>query len=240
MARLPRLYLPDTPVHAIVRGNDRQAIFRSDGDRIFFHRCMVENSRRFEVRVHAYVFMTNHVHLLATGARPDSLSRLMQTVGRRYVGYFNYLHRRTGTLWEGRYKSSLVECDRYFLACQRYIEMNPVRAGMVSGPDSFPWSSFAHHTQGRPDDLVTPHALVLALGKGKETRRCAYEALFDTELPLATIVAIRDAVNKGWALGDDDFCKRVETLTGRRASRGKAGRPKSRRKQAGEPARELA
>lgn len=143
MARLPRLWISGLPEHLIIRGNNRQAIFRSDGDRVFFHRCLVEISSRCQVDVHAYVLMGNHVHLLATGREADSISRMIQATGRRYVSYFNYLYKRTGTLWEGRFRSSAVQTDRYLLTCQRYIELNPVRAGIVADPMDFPWSSIA-------------------------------------------------------------------------------------------------
>src|SRR4051812_18507564 len=134
MPRLPRFFAEGVPSHVILRGNNRQAVFLTEGDRIFFHRCLAELAQESSVAVHAYVFMTNHVHLLATGALRASISKLMQRLGTRYVGYFNYLHDRTGSLWEGRYKASLVEAERYFLTCQRYIELNPVRAGMVTHP----------------------------------------------------------------------------------------------------------
>src|SRR5688572_25335981 len=180
MARLPRPFIPGLPCHVRIRGNNRQAIFRSEGDRVFLHRCLIESTRRNGVDVHAYVFMTNHVHLLATSALPGAMGRAIQSLGRRYVSYFNYLYGRTGTLWEGRFKSNPVKADRYFLACMRYIEMNPVRAGIVNTPGNFVWSSHGFHANGKPDDLVTPHEVYLGLGKSEASRRSAYLHLFDS------------------------------------------------------------
>lgn len=224
MARLPRLLLPGFPVHLVVRGNDRQPIFRSEGDRIFFHRCLVETTQRFEVTVHAYVFMTNHVHLLATASRARSHSQVVQAMGRRYVSYFNFLHGRTGTLWEGRFRSSIVESDRYLLACQRYIERNPVRACIVAAPRDYAWSSHRCIAEGRSDDLVTPHELALGLGFDEASRRRAYRKLFDQAPDDEEIERIRDALNYGWGLGSADFCAFVESQAGRAAARRTAGR----------------
>jgi len=225
MARLPRLFMPEFPVHAVVRGNDRQDIFQSEGDRIYFHRCLVETTRKHQTAVHAYVFMTNHVHLLVTGKTPDSLGKVIQTMGRRYVAYFNYLYRRTGTLWEGRFKSSVVQTERYFLACQRYIEMNPVRAGLVERPADFFWSSFMANRIGRPDDLVTPHSLYLEMGRTPDSRHAAYARLFEGEMG-GDDKTIRDALQQGWAVGDQEFCERLGHTTGRRLAPRPRGRPR--------------
>ena len=209
-----------------MRGNDRQAIFRTDGDRIFFHRCLVETSRRFGVAVHAYVFMTNHVHLLATGSAADSLGRMVQSMGRRYVSYFNYLYERTGTLWEGRFKSCPVETERYFLVCHRYVELNPVRAEMVGDPWAFQWSSFRANAFGHPDDLVTPHSLYLELGASEVRRRRAYQGLFGSPIDAPTLAAIRYAAGRGWALGGGKFLAKLEELSGRPVAPRKRGRPR--------------
>jgi putative transposase len=223
MARLPRLRIPDYPLHVVVRGNNRQLIFRSDGDRLFFHRTLTEVSRKFGARVHAYVYMPNHVHLLVSGAQEMSVSKTIQSLGRRYVAYFNLIHRRTGTLWEGRFHSSLVDTERYFLACQRYIELNPVRAGMCCHPSEFEWSSHRHYARGLPDDLITRHALH---DEHFHSGPAAYCRIFDHDVPRETIQAIRDAVHHGWALGDDHFRARITELSGRRSERlTVAGRP---------------
>ncbi|WP_212756706.1 transposase [Usitatibacter rugosus] len=210
------MYVPGVPNHVIVRGNNRQAIFGSEGDRIFFHRCLAERAPVHGVSIHAYVMMTNHVHLLATGSGSMSISRLMQSIGRRYVGYYNHQHDRTGTLWEGRHKSIPVETDRHLVDCQRYIELNPVRAGIVKHPADYPWSSHRHFAFDKPDTLVTPHELIVTLGyKGERT--LAYRSLFEEDLDAETLQKIRSSVQKGWALGSDAFCKQLESLGGRRA-----------------------
>jgi putative transposase len=225
MARRQRLYVPGYPAHIVVRGNNRQVVFRSEGDRVYFHRCLVETTRRFGMAVHAYVFMDNHVHILGTGEATDTLSKVVQSVGRRYVSYFNYLHGRTGTLWEGRFHSSLVESERYFRVCHQYVEANPVRAGMAEDPGLFRWSSHGANAFDRADDLVTPHSLYMELGGSELDRRRAYRRLFDLPIDEATLAAIRHAERKGWALGGTEFCERLEALSGRRAMPRKRGRP---------------
>jgi putative transposase len=169
--------------------------------------------------------MSNHVHLLASADRAESLAMIIQSMGRRYVSYFNYMYERTGTLWEGRYRSCLVETDRYFLACSRYIEMNPVRAGLVQAPCEHVWSSHRFSAFGHADDLVTPHEVYLGLSPDPSRRAAAYQALFEHELGAGEITSIREALNKGWALGRSAFCEEVERLTGRRATPSKRGRP---------------
>jgi len=148
----------------------------------------------------------------------------MQRLGRRYVGYFNYLHGRTGTLWEGRYKSTLVEAERYFLACQRYIELNPVRAGMHDHPGAYRWSSYHHAARGAPDDLVSLHEVFQNLGRDPAERRKAYLELFENDIDEETLRKIRDSVQAGWALGSDAFCEKVKNQGGRRPSRLPRGR----------------
>ena len=211
-------------MHLVVRGNDRRDIFRSEGDRVFFHRCLAEVSRRHEVQVHAYVLMSNHVHLLATGRGANSLAKLVQGMGRRYVSYFNYLHGRTGTLWEGRFHSSLVQEERYFLACHRYIEMNPVRAGMVGRPGEYAWSSFAFNRLGKPDDLLTPHSVYLSLGSTESRRQQAYGRIFENGM--GDEEAIRDALRRGSPVGDRQFCRELEEISGRRILPRPRGRPR--------------
>lgn len=225
MPRLKRLFAPGTPQHLILRGVDRQDIFLTEGDRIHFHRCLANLAPEASVTVHAYVLMTNHVHLLATGALRHSIPRLMHRLGTRYAGYFNYLHDRTGGLWEGRYKSTLVEAERYFLTCQRYIELNPVRARMVAHPAQYRWSSYGSNAEGRPDDLVTPHELFARLGSSAEDREGAYRELFETDIDSETLARIRDCTQHGWALGSEEFVKALDGRGSRRASRLPLGRP---------------
>jgi putative transposase len=224
MARLPRFFLPDTPQHVIQRGNDRQAIFDTLADRVFYKECLTFAARRHGVAVHAYVLMTNHVHLLVTPGAATSLPCTMQSVGRVYVRYFNAQRGRSGTLWEGRYKAAIVDCDGYFLACMRYIEQNPVRAGLVERPGQYPWSSHGANAIGTSDPLVSAHGLYRKLGTSPAARRSAYRALFDGPVAEAEVAAIRDATQNAWALGDAEFRRNVEQLS-RRAERARMGRP---------------
>jgi putative transposase len=229
MPRLPRLWMPGVAEHLIVRGNNRQLIFRSEGDRAFFHRCMVGHARDLGLAIHAYVFMPNHVHLLATGATMRSLSYFFQAMGRRYVSYYNYLHRRTGTLWEGRFRSFPVQTERYLLTCQRYIELNPVRAGIVRAPTEFAWSSHRFYAEDRPDDAITPHEVYRGLGSDHDARREAYLALFDQDFHRDTLEQVRYCVNFGWALGTPGFCRDIEKASGRPARPKLQGVPRRRR-----------
>jgi putative transposase len=168
--------------------------------------------------------MTNHVHILITPATPAGISNVMQSVGRRYVRYFNSAQQRTGTLWEGRYRATPIDSDRYLLTCYRYVELNPVRAGLVKEPGDYRWSSFRANAFGEPDPLVSPHKLYLALGGDAESRRAAYRRLFITTLDENTLSQIREASNKSWALGDEQFRLRITEMTQRRAfSRGHGG-----------------
>ena len=219
MARLVRIAPPGTPLHLVVRGNDHQSIFHGDGDRVFFHRCLVEARRRYGLAVHAYVFMTNHVHLLATPSVAGATSRTLQSVGRRYVAYFNKMYQRTGTLWEGRFRSSPVASDHHLLACYRYIEMNPVRARMTAIPEQHIWSSHRCNLGLAADDLVEPHSLFLGISTSDAKRVARYRSLCAEALDPALIERMRDCLNHGWAFGDDAWCEQIGALTGRRARR---------------------
>lgn len=226
MARLPRFFLSDQPLHVIQRGNNRSPIFAADNDYRFYLRCLKEAADAQSLIVHAYVLMTNHVHLLVTPETEFSLSKTMQSIGRRYVQYFNHAYGRTGTLWEGRYKSTLIDSERYLLTCMRYIEFNPVRATMAEHPGDYPWSSHCANAQGRPDELIAPHSLYRRLGRTDDERQSAYRQLFRAQIPRADVEAIRDATNKAWALGDSRFRAKVETLSNRRATPKPRGRPR--------------
>jgi putative transposase len=225
MPRLGRYFLPDQPQHVIQRGNDRQAVFFSDEDREAYLAWLLEAARKHGCAIHAYVLMTNHVHLLATPARADSLPRMMQSLGRRYVRYLNDAHRRTGTLWEGRYRAAPIDSDRYLMLCARYIELNPVRARMVRHPRDYRWSSYRANALGAADALVTPHALYLSLGRGKAERQASYRELFREKLTDEFIADLRLATNGGWALGDDAFKRRIAKRAKRRAEPLPRGRP---------------
>jgi putative transposase len=216
MARLPRLYFPGCAQHVIQRGNNRQACFYQEADYKAYLSFLKEAASKYQVVIHAFVLMTNHVHLLVTASDEQGVSRLMQAQGRKYVQYFNFTYGRTGTLWEGRYKSTLVDADNYVLAVYRYIELNPVRAGMVSHASEYPWSSYQSNALGKPIQLLTAHSLYLQLGKTGEERLSAYRSLFRGRMPERELAAIREATNKAWALGDDRFKAQIAAKTGRR------------------------
>lgn len=198
MARQSRFVLPDVAVHIIQRGNDRMPCFRCDEDFLVYLALLRELAREFNCAVHAYCLMTNHVHLLLTPQAVDSCSKLMKHLGQRYTQYFNRRYERSGTLWEGRFRSCVAESARYVLACYRYIELNPVRAGMVSHPGAYLWSSYAVNSGSRADALVSPHPEILALAPGHH--HSAYRQLFDEELDDALLTAIRDATNGGYPM----------------------------------------
>lgn len=185
-----------------------------------------ENSNKFEVAIHAYVLMGNHFHLLATPQTADGLAQMMQSVGRRYVRYFNDRQRRTGTLWEGRFKSTLIQSERYLLSCMAYIDLNPVRAGMVSSAGDYPWSAFAHSIGRRTDRLITPHPLFWELGNTPFAREAAYAQLVQEGVNSVQQKALTDATLQGWALGEPGFVADLQKMTQRRASKALAGRPR--------------
>ncbi|NTV11967.1 MAG: transposase [Zoogloea sp.] len=226
MPRRPRLILPGVPLHIIQRGNNRQACFCADEDCRLYLDWLKEYAGKTGCQIHAYVLMTNHVHLLVSTSSANGAGAMMKALGQRYVQYFNHTYRRSGTLWEGRFRSCLTQEDRYFLACQRYIELNPVRAGMVEHPAEYRWSSYRANAQGEENALLTPHPLFLALGKDSSERQPAYRELFRTELEPGLLDAIRQATNGNYALGDGRFGDQVAQALGRRALPGKAGRPR--------------
>ena len=225
MARLPRLTLPGYPHHVIQRGNNRQAIFASAKDYQTLLDLLDENAKKFGVSVHAYVLMSNHFHLLATPDTAEGLPQMMQAVGRRYVRYFNDTQKRTGTLWEGRYKSTLIQTDRYLLACMAYIDLNPVRAGLVAQARDYPWSSHGHYIGQRIDKLINPHALFWELGNTPFAREAAYAALVHSGISPVQQTALTDSALRGWALGEPDFVADLQKRTQRRVAKGLAGRP---------------
>lgn len=227
MARLPRLTLTGYPHHVILRGNNRQDIFKSRADYQRMLSLLEEHSRAQGVEVHAYVLMTNHVHLLLTPQQEQALPKMMQAVGRSYVQAFNKLHGRSGTLWEGRYRSTLIQTDRYLLACMVYMDLNPVRAHMVAQPAEHPWSSHLHYIGRHNDRLITPHALYWALGNTPFAREAAYAELVHAGISKDQQGALTDATLRGWALGDQAFVAHLSGQTPRRVSKAQAGRPVS-------------
>jgi len=216
MARLPRLYLPGCAQHVVQQGNNQEACFYDEADYKAYLSFLKDSAAKYQVAIHAFVLMTNHVHMLVTPGDSQGVGRMMQAQGRKYVQYFNYTHDRTGTLWEGRYKSTLVDADNYLLTVYRYIELNPVRAGMVSHASEYPWSSYQGNALGKPIQLLTPHTLYSRLGKTDVERQSAYRALFRGKMPERDLAAIRESTNKGWVLGNDWFKAQIEAKTGRR------------------------
>lgn len=219
MARLPRIVVPGQALHIIQRGNNRQPCFFAHDDYRFYLDCLTDAARRHGTHVHAYVLMTNHVHLLLTPESEPAPSMMLQSVGRRYVRYINRVYRRSGTLWEGRYKSTLIDSDRYLLTCSRYIELNPVRAQMVRKPEDYPWSSYRSNTDGPTEPVITPHPLYLALGATQPARARVYRALFERHLDTNDIQNIREATETGTVLGNDRFREAVESALRRRIDR---------------------
>lgn len=225
MARLPRLTLADYPHHIIQRGNNRQAIFTTAADYRYLLALLAENAKTFSVDLHAYVLMSNHFHLLATPHDNNGLPKMMQAVGRSYVRYFNDLQGRTGTLWEGRYKSTLIQTDRYLLTCMAYIDLNPVRAGMVLEPKDYPWSSYGYYVGLRGETFVTPHALFWELANTPFGREAAYSDMVRAGVSLDQQKALTQSALTGWALGEAAFLDDLQNLTTRRAYQARAGRP---------------
>jgi putative transposase len=225
MPRRARLNLPGVPWHIIQRGNNRSKCFFADGDYRFYLDCLREFAGKFQCAVHAYVLMTNHVHLLLSPEETGSASQMMKQLGQRYVQYVNRTHQRSGTLWEGRFRSCLTQSEEYLLTCYRYIELNPVRAAMVGHPRAYPWSSYRCNAEGNSDVLITPHEEYRRLGKTEESRREAYCALLEADLDPRRIEEIRCATNGNTALGGNRFKAQIEGTLGRRARRGLPGRP---------------
>jgi putative transposase len=218
MARLPRFVIPGVPQHVILRGNNRALIFAASEDYQFFLEKLKTACDKHGCALHAYVLMTNHVHFLISPSGMESLPKAMQMLGRYYVQYFNFHYRRSGTLFEGRYRATLIDTQEYLLTCMRYIELNPVRANMVENPAAYAWSSYHCNALGEPNALLTPHDEYLCLGKNEVERLAAYQCLFTDHLSELGLAAIRDATNKGWPLGSDHFKQLVQNQLNIRAA----------------------
>jgi len=212
MPRRARFCPAGYPAHLIQRGNNRQAIFTCDADLAAYANWLAEGAERFEVSIHGWVFMTNHVHLLATPTSDRGLSQLMQSLGRLYVRRFNYIYSRSGTLFEGRFKTCIVQEEQYFLTCLRYIELNPVRAGLVKNPADYHWSSYQAHAFGSNARMWTPHNLYLNLGMNHQQRQHAWRALINDTLNLELLAKIRHCANTGLVLGSESFREQVHQL----------------------------
>ena len=225
MARHPRLALPGYPHHVIQRGNNRQPIVLDEADRKMLYSLWLEESQRHKVAVNAYVLLDNHFHLLLTPPSEEAMSLMMQSVGRSYVRYFNKRHNRTGTLWEGRYKSSVLDSEAYLLTCMSYIDLNPVRAGIVDAPENFDWSSYKHLIGQKIDKLVTPHALYWGLGNTPFSREAAYAEFVSSGLSATIQKDLTESVLKGRVVGRPEFLKTLQKKTQRPILPQKAGRP---------------
>lgn len=226
MARLPRLTVPGYPHHLIQRGNNRQAIFESKADYELLLALLEEHAARQQVALHSYVLMSNHFHVLATPSTGEGIPHMMQAVGRQYVRHFNLRHGRSGTLWEGRYKSTLIQAERYLLACMVYIDLNPVRAGLAADPAEYPWSSHRHYVGGQTQRLITPHPLYWELGNTPFARDLAYSELVRSGISEGEQRVLTDATLRGWALGDPDYVADLQRRTQRRVEKARPGRPR--------------
>lgn len=224
MARRPRIVLPDVPLHIIQRGNNRQACFCGDSDHLVYLDLLARYAKAAACAVHAYVLMSNHVHLLLSPPDKGAPARLMKLLGQRYVQYFNRRHQRSGTLWEGRYRSCLVQDEHYLLVCQRYIELNPVRAGMAAEPGGYRWSSFHANANGQRDKVITPHPVYREISVSDGERQQRYRALFDDALPQNMLNHLRHASNGNYTFGSLQFEQSVMRAAGRPAVPQRGGR----------------
>lgn len=229
MPRRARLAIAGIPWHIIQRGNNRTACFYADEDYVRYLETLGEMARKYGCDIHAYVLMTNHVHLLLTPKKTDSAGLLMKHLGQRYVQYINRVYRRSGTLWEGRFRSCLTQNEEYVLSCYRYIELNPVRAAMVAHPSDYRWSSYRINADGLYSSLLTPQGEYLRLGRSDTERQEAYRALFSAHVDAKRIEEIRDATNGNYVLGNERFKEQIEDALKRRVVRAKKGRPKKER-----------
>jgi len=225
MPRKPRFYVPGAPVHAVQRGHNRSAVFFDDFDYLEYLRCLKQAADDCGCTVHAYALMSNHVHLLLTPERADSVGRLFQSVGRHYVRHINATYQRHGGLWEGRYKCNVVESQAYLLSCMRYIEMNPVRAGMVEHPAQYRWSSYAFNALGVSNAILAMQAEYAALGRAPEERQSVYRGLFDRLHDADELALLRSALQTGTPLGNDKFKAEIEVALNLKVGYARRGRP---------------
>ncbi len=226
MPRKPRFFLPNVPVHMIIRGNNRQSVFIETDDYLAYQRWMKEGSDVCNCQIHAYVLMTNHVHILLSADKPSNISKFSQSLGRKYVPYFNHKYGKSGTLWEGRFKASSIDSEYYLLACYCYIEMNPVRAGMVSDSKDYLWSSHLANAYGARDELLSAHSLYLRLGATKKARQMNYRDLFSEEIGSDLLSEIRHSTQTGTPLGNKKFRDKIEALLQVKVGYSRRGRPR--------------
>jgi len=226
MPRKPRFYVPGAPVHAVQRGHNRFAVFFDDLDYLEYLRCLKQAADSCSCEVHAYVLMSNHVHLLLTPGRADSVGRLFQSIGRHYVRHINSTYRRHGGLWEGRYKSNVIESQAYLLSCMRYIELNPVRAGMVDHPAKYRWSSYASNALGVSNAVISAQAEYVALGRLPDARQFTYRGLFDRVADADELALLRCALQTGTPLGNVRFKMEIESALDLKVGFARRGRPR--------------
>ncbi len=225
MPRKRRFFLANVPVHIVQRGRSREPVFFDDGDCSAYLHWLAEASERYDCAIHAYVLMTNHVHILATPSKEDGLSKMMQYLGLRYVPYINHRYNMSGSIWEGRFKASLIDSDEYLLTCMRYIELNPVRANMVKQVRSYRWSSYGANALGRSDTLVQAHSVYQALAKTRKQRLDTYKALFKLGIEREEMMSINNAWRTGTPLGNDRFKANIEQVLQRKVGQNRRGRP---------------
>lgn len=226
MSRRCRIHLDGVPLHIVQRGHNREPCFFGEDDYSSYLHWLGEALTECDCELHAYVLMTNHVHLLLTPRQAEAVPKLIISLGRRYVQYINRSYHRTGTLWDSRYKSSLVQAETYLLACHRYIEMNPVRAAMVEDPAHYRWTSYRANGLGQAEARLSPHPLYRALGRDDKERQAAYRALFAAHLDRTAIDDIRLALQQSQPLGDQRFYATIEQQTGIRHEAKPRGRPR--------------
>lgn len=226
MPRRSRIIVPDIPLHIIQRGNNHQPCFFADEDYLLYLDWLEEYAKSEGCSIHSYVLMTNHVHILLTPETSKSAGTLMKRLGQRYVQHINRTYKRSGTLWEGRYRSCIVQQQEYLFSCQKYIEMNPVRSGIVQHPGEYRWSSYLINCQGNASGLLKPHPLYQSLGLTNTDYQIAYQQMYQSELETGEIDKIRKATNGNFALGNDRFQNEIGKVLGRRVAPGRAGRPK--------------
>ena len=226
MPRRSRIIMPGVPTHIIQRGNNRQVCFYADEDYQLYLDWLKEYAQATDCAIHAYVLMTNHVHLLLTPAEVDSTGALMKRLGQRYVQYINRTYGRSGSLWEGRYRSCIAQQENYLLICQRYIELNPVRAGMVQHPGEYRWSSYRANALGEEIDFLKQHHVYMGLGRSKKERQSSYCKLFQDALSVGLLNEIRQSTNGNFALGSEKFKDEIGNKLGRRVRHGRPGRPR--------------
>lgn len=225
MPRKPRFYIPGLPVHIVQRGHSREPVFFENSDYTAYLGWLTEAAERYGCAIHAYCLMTNHIHLLATSQTKQGISLMMQYTGRHYVPYINCTYGTSGSIWEGRYRSSLIHDEQYLLTCMRYIELNPVRASMVKTPAMYRWSSYRANAQRKPDAAITQHPIFKALGRNKSERADAYKALFKTHIGQAEHDKIQKAYQTGTPLGNDHFREKIERKLKCKVGQDRRGRP---------------